>query len=106
MKILAVDIGGTSIKLCISDEKGNIEVFKEYDSESKKGGEFLVEKLITIIHGVSRGLKRLALVLQDKLIVKNGSIIYANDNIPNYTGTQLKIFSKKILKFRLRLKMM
>ena len=49
MKIVAVDIGGTSIKLGLSDENGNIEVFKEYDTESKKGGPYIVEKLIQII---------------------------------------------------------
>lgn len=36
VKILAADIGGTSIKVGMSDENGQIEVFKEYDTESKK----------------------------------------------------------------------
>lgn len=89
MKILAADIGGTSIKLCISDEKGKIEQFKEYDTESKKGGKFLVEKLIKIIkefHGYDAiGISTAGQVDSDK-----GCIIYANENIPDYTGTKLK----------------
>ncbi|WP_342429780.1 ROK family protein [Neobacillus sp. FSL H8-0543] len=89
MKILAVDIGGTSIKLCISDEKGNIEVFKEYDTESKKGGKFLVEKLINIIHEY-QGFEAIGISTAGQVNSEDGSIIYANENIPNYTGTRLK----------------
>jgi glucokinase len=89
VKILAADIGGTSIKLCISDEKGKIEQFEEYDTESKKGGKFLVEKLIKIIkefHGFDAiGISTAGQVDSDK-----GCIIYANENIPDYTGTKLK----------------
>jgi glucokinase len=95
MKILAVDIGGTSIKLCISDKRGNIEVYKEYDTESKKGGKFVVEKLIHIISGFD-SYDAIGVSTAGQVDTEEGSIIFANDNIPNYTGTQLKnILEKK-----------
>ncbi|MBA9028462.1 MULTISPECIES: ROK family protein [Bacillaceae] len=89
MRILAADIGGTSIKLGMSDEKGNIEAFKEYDTESKKGGEYIVEKLIQIIKGYE-GFEAIGISTAGQVDRVTGSIIYANDNIPNYTGTKLK----------------
>jgi glucokinase-like ROK family protein len=89
VKILAADIGGTSIKLGISDEKGNIEVYKEFDTESKKGGKHLVEKLIHIISEYD-GYEAIGISTAGQVDSEEGHIIYANDNIPNYTGTRLK----------------
>jgi glucokinase-like ROK family protein len=90
VKILAADIGGTSIKLCISDERGNIQQFKEYDTESKKGGKFLVEKLINIIKEYD-GFEAIGVSTAGQVDSDKGSIIYANENIPDYTGTELKL---------------
>ena len=49
VKVLAIDIGGTAIKVCISDENGNIERYREFDTESEKGGKALVQKLIKVL---------------------------------------------------------
>lgn len=89
LKILAADIGGTSIKLGISDEKGNLAVFKEYDTESKKGGKFVVEKLMQIISEYD-GFDAIGISTAGQVDREQGCIIYANENIPNYTGTRLK----------------
>src|SRR5690625_7313452 len=89
MKILAVDIGGTSIKLCLSDENGNIEIFQEYDSEANKGGKHLVEKVIQIIADFS-GFNAIGISTAGQVNNEEGSIIYSNENIPGYTGMQLK----------------
>ena len=96
MKILAIDIGGTSIKLCISDEKGTISEFQEYDAEAKKGGSHLVECLIQFVMENYAGFEAIGISTAGRVNSKTGSIIYANENIPNYTGMNLKnIFEEK-----------
>lgn len=90
MKILAVDIGGTSIKLCISDEKGNISGFKEFDSEAEKGGKHLIERLIQIITDNFVTFHAIGISTAGQVNSQEGSIIYANENIPNYTGIRIK----------------
>lgn len=89
LKILGVDIGGTSIKLCISDEYGNMEIFREYDTEREKGGEFLVNKLINIIHEY-KGFQAIGISTAGQVNSEEGYIVHASKNIPNYTGTRLK----------------
>ena len=89
MKILAADIGGTSIKVGISNKEGKIELLKAFDTESEKGGKYLVEKLIKIISEYE-DYDAIGISTAGQVNSIEGSIIYANDNIPNYTGTQLK----------------
>ncbi len=89
MKILAIDIGGTSIKACISDIDGNIENYREFDSESQKGGKFLVDKVINIIGGYD-GFECIGISTAGQVHSEEGYIIYANENIPNYTGMRIK----------------
>ena len=96
MKILAIDIGGTSIKLCISNEQGTISEFREYDTEAKKGGSHLVECLTQFVMENYAGFEAIGISTAGRVNSKTGSIIYANENIPNYTGMNLKnIFEEK-----------
>ncbi len=96
MNVLAVDIGGTSIKICMSDNTGNTSEFKEFDSEAEKGGQHLVDNLIQIILGAYTGFDAIGISTASQVNSEEGSIIYANENFPNYTGMNLKaIFEDK-----------
>lgn len=90
MKILAIDIGGTSIKLCLSDKVGNISQFKEFESEAEKGAIHLITRLMYIITRDYPDFQAIGISTAGQVDSRVGSIIYANENIPNFTGMKVK----------------
>ena len=87
MKILVFDIGGTSIKYgtCIDHQLQDV---KEIPTEAKKGGEHILSTLVSLIekescyHGIG-------ISTAGQVHAGDGYIIYANQNIPGYTGIQI-----------------
>lgn len=89
MNILVADIGGTNIKVGMFTKYGKIELFKEFETESEKGGPHVVANLIKIFEGYE-GFDAIGISTAGQVNSVEGSIIYANENIPQYTGTKLK----------------
>ena len=88
MKILVFDIGGTSIKygVCIDNE---LQEVKETPTNAKLGGRHIVETLISLIKEQSE-YDAIGISTAGQVHSEEGYIIYANQNIPNYTGTQIR----------------
>ena len=88
MDIAVIDIGGTSIKYGLYTD-GVISNVRETPTEAKKGGEHIVNKLIELL-GTYEHFDRIGISTAGQVNSDTGSIIYANPNIPNYTGTKIK----------------
>ena len=95
MKILVFDIGGTAIKYGIC-KNGHLEETKEYPTEAFRGGTHILNTICRLSEQYlpfdAIGISTAGQVNPDE-----GSIIYANSNIPDYTGTQFKKNSPKTL---------
>ena len=88
MKILVFDIGGTAIKHgCWVD--GQLMDIQETPTEAKKGGRHIVDTLVSLI-SLQSGYDAIGISTAGQVNAREGYIIYANENIPNYTGTQIK----------------
>ncbi|WP_409270026.1 ROK family protein [Neobacillus sp. SCS-31] len=95
MKILAADIGGTSTKVGLCSEGGKIESYKEYSTEWARTGLNPVDVLGEIFTEYS-GFDAIGISTAGQVDSTEGKIIYANENIPGYTGVGLKdIFQKR-----------
>ena len=94
MKILVFDIGGTAIKYGIC-KNGHLEETKEYPTEAFRGGTHILNTICRLSEQYlpfdAIGISTAGQVNPDE-----GSIIYANSNIPDYTGTQFKKILQKL----------
>lgn len=91
--ILGIDIGGTKIKYGYFTNEKSLVKSGEINSDAKCGAN----KLIQNVYSVLDSFDFTALgVSTAGVVAKDGSILYANENIPNYTGVKLKeILEKK-----------
>lgn len=84
-----IDIGGTSIKYGILDGSADLIFHASIPTEAWLGGEAVIGKVC----GISEDLKErfsiegIAISSAGQIDSRNGSVVFATDNIPGYTGT-------------------
>ncbi len=88
MKILTLDVGGTAIKTALMVD-GKMENAYEIPSEAKKGAAVLLKNIRKIIDDCKE-FDAVGISTAGQVDSEKGSIIFANENIPDYTGTELK----------------
>ena len=89
MKILAFDIGGTEIKYALCDEYFNLSDQKAVPTNAQEGGKAIISRVVEIIKSYD-GIDRVGISTAGQVNSSKGEIIFASDNIPNYTGTKIK----------------
>ncbi len=92
-KYLGLDIGGTSIKCGIILESGIIEKKDQVPTEAKRGGDYLIKKVISLIDELlaqEKGIKGIGISTAGQIDHNNGVVIYATDNLPGWTDMKIK----------------
>lgn len=88
MKVIVFDIGGTSIKYGICND-GILTQSHETPTKAALGGRHIMDMVKSILF-TEAGFHAIGISTAGQVDSENGSIIYANSNIPDYTGTQIK----------------
>lgn len=89
-RIAAIDIGGTNLKACLFEN--GVPVLKgETPTEAKQGGAHVLERAAAVIAQLGP-FDALGVSTAGQVDPEKGAIRYANDNIPGYTGTDVKGF--------------
>ncbi|WP_296143236.1 ROK family protein [uncultured Anaerococcus sp.] len=91
-KYISIDIGGTFIKYGLINENGEILEKHELVTEANKGGEQILEKTLKIVGDYKNNhqVEGVAISTAGMVDTKNGSIRYASELIPGYTGINFK----------------
>jgi len=91
MKVLGLDIGGTYIKTGIIDETGRVYETGEIPTNAHLGGQVLMNRILEIIGEYKdKDVNLIGISTAGQVDVKTGSIIHATDNIPGWTGMEIK----------------
>lgn len=91
MNYITLDIGGTAIKTAVFHDS-SLFLTDECPTEAHLGGKRLVEKIFHIIDRLllQTSCDGIGISTAGQVNAAEGSIIYASENIPGYTGTPLK----------------
>lgn len=91
MKIAAVDIGGTAVKSCLWDggRPFRPEEVRETPARAAEGGEAVLRQVEQILSSMPEA-EAVAVSTAGQVDPVRGSIIFATDNIPGYTGMPVK----------------
>lgn len=87
-KIAVLDIGGTSIKSGIWCG-GELTKVREWDTNARNGGACVMERAKEILRGY-REYQAIGISTAGQVDSKEGRILYANENIPDYTGMPVR----------------
>lgn len=89
MKIAAADIGGTAIKYGLYSQDGTCLKFAESPTDTKNGGAALIRQVGDLLESLG-GAQRIGISTAGQVDPKTGTILFATDTIPGYTGTPVK----------------
>lgn len=88
MQLLALDAGGTEIKAAMFAD-GRIGELCTRDSRASEGKASFLKEIFCTIESFQR-FDRLAVSVTGQVDAESGSILYANSNVPFFTGTPLR----------------
>lgn len=91
MKIMTLDIGGTAVKSGVFCN-GSLTDIQETPTEAKRGGGHVVDLAVQIIrrYTARHDFDGIGISTAGQVNSRTGQIIYANDNIPGYTGMKIR----------------
>ncbi|WP_237391985.1 ROK family protein [Paenibacillus dendrobii] len=101
MKVIGIDIGGTSIKGMVLDDSGRVMDQGKIATEATQGKERILENMTNLLdnlmaqHGDIQGI---GIGTAGRVNVRTGEIVYATDNLPGWQGSNVKQFVEEAYK--------
>lgn len=84
MRVLTYDIGGTAIKAGLFDH-GELKIVDTFETHAKKGATSVIQNVIRHAQQFCN-IEAIGISTCGQVESEHGTIAYANDNMPGYTG--------------------
>lgn len=88
MRIAVVDIGGTSVKSGLWEDDRLTDI-RETDTNASRGGEYVMQTVLSILRE-QKDVQAIGISTAGQVNSAEGSIVYANENLPGYTGMKIR----------------
>jgi len=96
-KVIGIDIGGTKILGGVIGSNGDLIKFKETSTDAYLGRDHILKKLFGVLDDLfDTDIEGIGIGSAGRINFNTGEVIYATDNLPGWTGINLKeIISQK-----------
>ncbi|HHV75169.1 transcriptional regulator [Thermoanaerobacterium sp. PSU-2] len=96
-KVVGIDIGGTKILGGVIGFNGDLIKFKETSTDANLGRDHILKKLFGVLDDLfDTDIEGIGIGSAGRINFYTGEVIYATDNLPGWTGINLKeIISQK-----------
>lgn len=95
MKVIGIDIGGTSIKGMVLDGSGQLLGQGKTATDARQGKERILENMRQLLDNLlsqQRDVEGIGIGTAGRVNVQTGEVVFATDNLPGWQGTNLKAF--------------
>lgn len=96
-KVIAIDLGGTKIHAAIIEEDKNIIAEKKIATDKKNSPNSIVNSLYDLIHEMLSysDVDKIGIASAGRINSVEGKVFFATDNLPGWTGVNLKDLIEK-----------
>lgn len=92
MSILTLDIGATAVKYGLFDPNGILFKQGDFPTQAQNGAHSLFVRLTAWIQNLPETISAIGVSTCGQVDPSTGNIMYATDNLPGYTGMQVRSY--------------
>ena len=91
-RYICIDIGGTAVKYGLADEQGRLLDKSSMETKAQEGPQALLENIreVAADYQSQQAVAGIAVSTAGIVDPEKGSILFAGDNLPGYTGTEVR----------------
>lgn len=94
MNVIGIDIGGTEIKAGVINQSGEIRYFRKIKTPIENGTNHIMDSLHALIRNIrdecEQEITAIGIGSAGRIDRDLGIVLYATDNLPQWTGTNVK----------------